>query len=428
MNLNEILSMLETSMTTGIEKTASDNKDKDVPAGSEQFTKTASAIQEAEELGAKVAAQLLKQAEDEAKSEDEDKKKAKEEGETKEETKAEAKKEGETEAEEKEENSNKEENMDKKANLIDVITGMLEKSASEGDDNPATGVAEGAVPNKAQVDSAAMVADFNNIQAPTPGTDGTATGGTVNQILDAIVAKAQGQGTINPVQGQSEGSQVGAERSDEDVEKTAAVVALVESGIDFDSAVNLVKQAEVEIQAEAWEQEKQAAFSALVEAGVDFDTATSMVKQACEDLEKQAFSAAGIGAKVDSGAAWLANKARGAYAAAKAPVVAAGKSVAEHGRLTARDAGNVKPLVAGMVDAATMKGVPMGQRLGRMKENAVALGKNRAVLYGAGTTAAAGAAGAAYRSHQKKAAFDALIADGIDFDTATSLIQQVSQE
>lgn len=169
MNLNTILSMLEESGMSGIEKTASDeSKPVDKPAGADEITKTASAIKEAEELGAQVAAQLLKQAADEEtkkeeflarigkkddeKKEDKKEDEGKEEG--KEDSKEEAKKEG--ESEEQEDKEKKEDNMDKKASLIDIITGMLEKSALEGDDNTPAGVPAGVVPNKAQVDSAAM--------------------------------------------------------------------------------------------------------------------------------------------------------------------------------------------------------------------------------------------------------------------------------
>ncbi len=270
--------MLEDSVTSGIEKTASEKEDKaEVPAGSEAFTKTASAIKEAEELGAKVAAQLLKQAEDEKKEESKDEKKEEEKDEGKEESKDE-------ESEDKEEKSDKEEEMDKKASLVDIISAMLEKSAFEGDANTQNGVPAGVVPNKIQVDAAAGVAYQDATVAPTPGTDGNSQGGTVNQIMDAIVAKAQSAGGIGENQVPGGTPFAGAEAQDPNVEKTAAVVALVEAGVDFDSAVDLVKQAEAELNAEAFEVEKQAAFGALIEAGVDFDTAVTLVKEACETL------------------------------------------------------------------------------------------------------------------------------------------------
>ncbi len=429
--------MLEDSMTSGIEKTASEKEDKaEVPSGSEQFTKTASAIKEAEELGAKVATQLLKQAEDEKKEESKDEKKEESKDEGDKETKDEAKEEGESEEEEAKEKS-KEEDMDKKANLVDIISAMLEKSAFEGDENTQNGVPGGVVPNKMQVDNAANVAYQDATIGVTPGTNGNNDGGTVNQIMDAIVAKAQGAGGIgeNQVPGGTPFS--GAEAQDPNVEKTAAVVALVESGIDFDTAVDLVKQAEVEIKAEAFEVEKQAAFGALIEAGVDFDTATNLVKEACEGIEKAALSGAGVGAAADKGAAWIASKAKGAYAK--------GKGLAETGYLHglyAKDkvkgiADKVGPAVKKEVSSVRgsaqlakgqLKDVVMGTGGGAgytRLDAAKGLAKNKAVHYGAGAAALAGAGGYAAYQHQKKAAVDILMADGFDFDTAVQLVQDV---
>ena len=48
--------------------------------------------------------------------------------------------------------------------------------------------------------------------------------------------------------------------------------------MDFDTAVSLVKQAEEAPLAEAWEQEKKAAFGMLLDQGVDFDVAVNLIK------------------------------------------------------------------------------------------------------------------------------------------------------
>lgn len=386
MNLNEMLEMLEKDVLSGMEKKASDNKEesKEVPAVAPEFTKSASARKEAEELGARVAQTLLKQAEESKAEEKKEEEKKEEKDEDKKEEKSES----------KEETPNflkKEENMDKKASLVDIITGMLEKSALEGDANTAAGVPEGVTPNKIQVDSAAMVNDFNSVQAPTPGTDGVKDGGTVNQILDAIVAKAQTAGAdpydLNSAD-KGPTTAVEAERNDENVEKTAAVVALVEAGVDFDQAVDLVKQAEVELKAEAFEVEKQAAFSALIEAGIDFDQATDLVKEACEDLEKQAGG--------------FKDGAKKLYDAAKTEAVKASVG-ADNLQFGLRNAGSK----AGRKIAG--KGVKQ-------------LASNNLVRAGAGTTAAAGAAYAM----NKKSAFDQLIADGFDYETAVNSVKQAS--
>lgn len=425
-NLNEILSMLEDSAMSGIEKTASEKDEKaetEVPAGSEQFTKSASAIKEAEELGAKVAAQLLKQAEDE-KKEAEGKEEKKDEGDDKEEG-----------SDDKETKSEKEEeNMDKKASLVDIISAMLEKSAFEGDENTQAGIPAGVVPNKAQVDSAAMVADQTAVNAPTPGTDGNSQGGTVNQILDAIVAKAQSGGAIGDNQVPGGEAYASAEMQDENVEKTAAVVALVESGIDFDSAVDLVKQAEEEIKMDSFEVEKQAAFEALIEAGVDFDQATDLVKEAAGKL--------GLLGKAKKALKGAASKIGNARDQARQ---AAGNFAQDAGNRMKGEAGDLKTSLRGVITGKYKRGdtVAIGgngkplefgtygktHRVDR-RVAANTLMKNplaQAATIGAGGAAVAGGGYAAYQ-HQKKAAFDALVEDGVDFETAAELVKQASQE
>ncbi len=444
-NLNEILNMLEDSMTSGIEKTASEKEDKaEVPAGSEQFTKTASAIKEAEELGAKVATQLLKQAEDEKKEESKDEKKEESKDEGDKETKDEAKEEGESEEEEAKEKS-KEEDMDKKANLVDIISAMLEKSAFEGDENTQNGVPGGVVPNKMQVDNAANVAYQDATIGVTPGTNGNNDGGTVNQIMDAIVAKAQGAGGIgeNQVPGGTPFS--GAEAQDPNVEKTAAVVALVESGVDFDTAVDLVKQAEYEINEEVMNIEKKAAFDALIEEGVDFDTATDLVKEAAGkaglvDKARKAYTSfatkanskiqkatgasswKGLGSKISDKAqsAAVGPKARLADEAAdlKTSIKALRTGKLESGDFYAQR--GLKKGYQGQHLDKDVSGISRMSTLGHIARNRIAQGV-------AGTGAAAGA-GAAYYAHQKKAAFDALVEEGVDFDTATDLVKQASIE
>ena len=82
--------------------------------------------------------------------------------------------------------------------------------------------------------------------------------------------------------------------SQDEVEKTAALVTLVDMGVDFNSAVEMIKVAEVELQAEEGEQIKQAAVAALVNEGMDIESAVVLVKQAMEldpELVKQAASA-----------------------------------------------------------------------------------------------------------------------------------------
>jgi len=193
---------------------------------------------------------------------------------------------------------NKETTMDKVASNSELAQYIMEKLAQEFNatvTTPAAGevVAAAPAPNMIQRDQATMVAqDDAKVQGVVPGGDGT-----VNALFETIVANAKAQGgqsddlvngsgsvASRQTQGVDGAPTTGAS---EEVEKAAAVSALCEAGMDFDTAVDLVKQAEEELHAEAWEQEKRACFDALIEQGVDFDQAVALIKQAEEDLVNQ---------------------------------------------------------------------------------------------------------------------------------------------
>ena len=130
-----------------------------------------------------------------------------------------------------------------------------------------------------------------------------AADGTLNNILEAIVARAEAQGATSdnlvdgdlPPSGASGDKEVHSPAvsatgvtNGEEVEKAAAVSALVEAGCDFDSAIAMVKEAEQLIRNDEDQQEKIAAVNELCAYGYDFDTAIELVKQAEEDLAKEA--------------------------------------------------------------------------------------------------------------------------------------------
>jgi hypothetical protein len=195
-----------------------------------------------------------------------------------------------------------EENMNKQAAEAGkaLANALLEKLASVGDMNTENGISTG-VPNKTQVDLAAQEAEQAAIIHVQPGTDGRGNGGTVNQIFDAIVAKAMAGAAPaqqNPAPGtaKDEGAlvtqqaphqvQTGAftvpgqeKMASDEHEKAAAVSQLVAEGIDFDSAVNMVKEAAEEIEREEVSQVKQAALAHLIDNGMDFDQAVNLVKR-----------------------------------------------------------------------------------------------------------------------------------------------------
>lgn len=185
---------------------------------------------------------------------------------------------------------------------------LMEKLAAVGDMNTMNGVAPGTVVTKQIADSAAQVAEDDIKTRVMPGTDGLGGGGTVNEIFDALVADAHAQGAANQNDlsnggtAKSEGAANGMALPNQVAtgdfvavgqEKAAAVTALVNDGVDFDDAVNLVKQASDALDLEESNHVKQAAFNELLAQGVGFDLAVQMIKQAGEKTvdigrEKQA--------------------------------------------------------------------------------------------------------------------------------------------
>lgn len=250
--------------------------------------------------------------------------------------------------------TNKETEMNKSAAVAGkaLADSLLEKLAAAGDVTTTNGIPAGVVPNKAQVDNAQSVAEHDARIQTTPTTDAKGdNGGSINQIFDAIIADAVAAGAATPhelahqttsaAEGAIEGHQApnsiqSAPVGGAEVEKAAAVSALVNSGFDFTSAVEMVKAAEEEILFEEETQIKQAALNELVDAGVDFGLAAALVKQA--------------GALVPVGGRALV-----------APAASAGKSfLARHGGK-----------IAAGVGAAALGGVGAAAAIGREKQAAV---------------------------------------------------------
>jgi hypothetical protein len=265
--------------------------------------------------------------------------------------------------------------MAKEAELIEKIAqAVIEKLAGVEDLAPAA--------NQIQADTAQMVAQQDAIIQPTPGGEGT-----LNQILDAIVADAKAKGAISYDTAATGESAAAAEEQDEQVEKAAAVSALVEAGVGFEDAVDMVKQAEVEIWAEEEGLAKQAALDELMIEGLDFDAALDLIKEASDagffsvGIEKEAATLEGE--YIPAGGGMVAKIAQ--------PEAAAGPSM-----------------------MGKLKGV-LGTRAGKIGGAVAALG-------------AAAALGRASKSQTKQAALDELMAEGVSFEDAVDLIKEASDK
>lgn len=188
--------------------------------------------------------------------------------------------------------------------LLDTLTkqaaekAAAEKQAGVGDVNTTDGVTgTDGTPQKPARDNAAMVAEHDAAIKPMPTGDGIHNNGTATDIYNAIVADMKAQGG-QPTSAVADGPEVdgGAVSAVPNqvktagytnIEKMAAIEALVADGADFETALAHVKAAEVYLMDQ---HEKMAAVEALVAEGVDFDEAASLVKQAAEDLAKEADS------------------------------------------------------------------------------------------------------------------------------------------
>lgn len=150
--------------------------------------------------------------------------------------------------------------------------------------------------NRIIAEEAHLVAQHDKRIGPTPGLNGT-----VNNVFDAIVAKAKSLGPVGVDQGSGAAPSSSAEArdpamgtpsippspdvtvksaSEEMQEKQAAVNALVEAGLEWDVAVDLVKAAAEELAEEELGQTKVAAVSQLMSEGFNFDDAVAAVQAA----------------------------------------------------------------------------------------------------------------------------------------------------
>lgn len=353
--------------------------------------------------------------------------------------------------------SNKETEMKKLAELI------MEKLAEEGAVEAM--VAEGAVPNLATQNNLQNVAQQDATTQPTPGGEGT-----VNRILTAIVenAAAQGVGTDDvPAaigMGQPAAPEAEVDDADDEVEKAAAVSALVEAGLDFESAVGLVKQAETELAAEGLEIEKAAAMDELLAAGVDFDSAAALVKQAEKEITtKNAIGAhlrslgrgavegvvGGLGGAAVGGLLGMAagNPELGALAG----YTLGGSAGGIHGALASqrkslqkaydhkigeeKRAAMTELLAVGVdfdsaVDLIKQAGTKLLEDKSTRLDKVKRLVKKPAVLGGLAAAGALGAAGLVLkkkRDNEKQAALGELLAAGVDFDSAVELVKEAAE-
>jgi hypothetical protein len=185
----------------------------------------------------------------------------------------------------------KEEDMNKTAQDAgkELAAAIMEKLAAQ--ENP--GTASG--PGKIKQDHDKMVAFDNQKVQRNPRN------ATVSAMFDQLVARAKSvsnptgydqmaTGASAPHDGKDKAMGTPSIAPSPDVvEKHAAVGALIEAGLDWETAVDLVKSAAEELAQEEFSTVKMAAVTHLVtEEGFDFDTAVEAVNTAVSEVTEDA--------------------------------------------------------------------------------------------------------------------------------------------
>ncbi len=309
---------------------------------------------------------------------------------------------------------------------------LLSKQAGVGDQVTEAGVAAGAAVNKSQADLAAQKAESDSTVKLMPTSDGNGPTGSVNQIFDSLVSNMSAKGVTSDLTSgvsAAEGSQVASGVPHQ--VKVAYMEQLIESGVDFDQALQMTKQAAAEYEDEM---EKIAAVNALVEEGVSFDDALDLVKQASDELAAEAgqeaalVKAAALQYMVEQGmdfaeAAELVKQANVGDMITTdgiAPGAVANKSQRDLAAMLAESDHTVTPMPTSDEDGPTGT---VNQIFDAMVAKMAPLGASADLT--SNVSAAEGSQVATNVPHQVKvAALQKLVSEGVDFEKAASIVKE----
>jgi hypothetical protein len=313
----------------------------------------------------------------------------------------------------------------------EMAKNIMQKIAQIVGETPTTPAADlnmtpGTTPNLIQLNNTDMT-KFDDVKVQAlPGAEGS-----LNNILEAIVDRAKAQGAISEdlVNGDLPASDATGDKTvltpdsafnEDQVEKAAAVTALVEAGCDFDSAIAMVKEAEQLLTSEANQQEKIAAVNELCAAGYDFDSAVALVKQAEAELsgENQDMNkVAAVQDLMSQGYDFDTAIDMVKEAVSMEDIKAHAGDIIDKAK-GAAGAGYEKAKGAAGAGYEKAKGAT-SKVIGSIKTN-----PGKSALFGGALLAGAAAKKLVHRKHEKKAAFDALIEAGVDFEQAAALVKQ----
>lgn len=274
-------------------------------------------------------------------------------------------------------------------------------------------------------------------------------GASITQTLQGLVANGIANGAVRPDaldehldrggdegnagqagMASSDGHSVDAlpEQDDDEVEKTAALITLVDQGVDFDTAVSLIKQAEQEIFAEEFEHTKQAAVAALLDEGWNIESAVQLVKVAMDVDSDQVKQAMYGGMRGVVGGAQAVGNAIGnaprAIGGAGHDGLEAPRGVAAVGAAASKLKGSVDAhAVAAGQDARALFSANKGIGPASRKAAALGLAKNPLVLGGLAAAGATGGAIYALSGNEKKAeALQYLVGEGYSVSQALDIL------
>ncbi len=275
--------------------------------------------------------------------------------------------------------------MNKQASVAGqaLAQALLQKKAYAGDMTTSNGVVPGTAGSKVIADNAQMEAEGASYIKPMLLSDGIRNSGTVNEIFDAVIADAASQGAAGM----------------EQVHQTG--IASQEGNVEDHAVPNQVKVAYM---------------NELLEQGMDFDKAAEMVKSAKDHMLKGYFSPA-----------WQENAIAADHG--KEGLKGIGENVGKHVGGSFR--ANGRSLVEGVAGSAggALAGGLVGAVRGAAGSRAGAAIGGVAGLYG-------GVLHGGYKSlknqaaeaHKKYASMNELLEQGVDFDEAADMVKSAAEQ
>ena len=330
--------------------------------------------------------------------------------------------------------------MNKQASVAGqaLAKALLQKKAYAGDFTTENGVVPGTAGSKVIADNAQMEAEGASYIKPMLLSDGIHNSGTVNEIFDAVVADALGQGAAGNEQVHETGvaSREGAveDQAVPNQVKVAAMNELLAQGIDFDEAAEMMKSAQEEVISDNTDNlEKAAAINELVGRGIDFEDAVALVKQAALEIEDDMEKTAALdqlvaeGVDFDQAIELIKQASAGDMVSTDgtSPGTVPNKNIVDNAQMNAEGDSAIKPMPTG--DGIRNTGT-VNQIFDAVVADALSQGAaGNDQVHQTGVAGQEGAVEAqAVPNQVKVAAMNKLLDGGFDFDEALAIVKEAA--